>query len=73
VYIEFWWRNLRERDQMEDPGVDGRTILRLIFRNWDGGSMDWMKLAQDRDRWLACVNEVKNIRVPQNARNFMIS
>jgi hypothetical protein len=33
----FWWGNLRERDHMEDPGVDGRIILRWIFRKWDGG------------------------------------
>jgi hypothetical protein len=24
----FWWRNLRVRDCLEDPGVDGRIILR---------------------------------------------
>jgi hypothetical protein len=23
----FWWRNLRERDHLEDPGVDERIIL----------------------------------------------
>jgi len=27
--------NLRERDHFEDPGVDGRIILRWIFRKWD--------------------------------------
>jgi hypothetical protein len=29
---EFWWGNLRERDHLEDPDVDWRIILRLVFR-----------------------------------------
>jgi hypothetical protein len=28
------------------------------------GSMDWIELAQDRERWWALVNEVMNLRVP---------
>jgi hypothetical protein len=33
----FWWGNLRERDHLGDPGVDGRIILRWIFRKWMRG------------------------------------
>jgi hypothetical protein len=32
---EIWWGNLWERDQWRDPGVDGKIILRCIFRIWD--------------------------------------
>jgi hypothetical protein len=28
VYKGFWWENLRERDHLKDPGVDGSIILR---------------------------------------------
>ena len=37
MYTGFWWGNLRGRDHWGDPGVDGRIILRWIFRNWDEG------------------------------------
>jgi hypothetical protein len=46
-----------------DPGVDGRRILKWIFKKWDG-SMEWIELAQNRDRWRALVNAVMNLRVP---------
>jgi len=37
VHTGYWWGNLRESDHFGDPGVDGRVILRLIFRKWDVG------------------------------------
>jgi hypothetical protein len=38
VYTRFWWGNLRERENLEDPGIYGRIILRWIFRKWDVGA-----------------------------------
>jgi hypothetical protein len=32
-----WWENRKEKDHLEDRGVDGRIILKLIFRKWDLG------------------------------------
>ena len=36
VFTGFWLGNLRERDHWGNPDVDGRLILRWIFRKWEG-------------------------------------
>jgi hypothetical protein len=74
VHTRFWWENVRQREFLEDPDGEGRIILKWIFKKWNvEGGMDWIGLAQDRDRWLALVNVVMNLRVPQNAGNFSTS
>jgi hypothetical protein len=42
LYSVIWWGNLSDRDRLEDPGVDGRIILRCIFRKWYMGA--WTRL-----------------------------
>jgi hypothetical protein len=47
AYIGFWWGNLRERDHLGYPGMDGRIILRWLFRKWDLGvwtSLIWLRI-----------------------------
>jgi hypothetical protein len=61
VYTGLWWGNLRPL---------GRTRLRwednskMKLREEGCGGMDWIDLAQDRDRCGARVNAVMNLRVP---------
>jgi hypothetical protein len=47
AYTGFWWGNLRERDHLENPGTDGRIILRCILRKWDVGvwtGSSWLRI-----------------------------
>ena len=44
-------------------GRPGRIILKLIFNKWNG-SMHWIGLAQDSNRWFAFLNAVINLRAP---------
>ena len=47
VHTGFWWGNLRKRYHLEDPGVDGRIILRWIFSKWDVGAWNgssWLRI-----------------------------
>jgi hypothetical protein len=44
AYTGFWWEDLKERVHLGHPGVDGRIILKWIFRKWDVGDMDWIEL-----------------------------
>jgi hypothetical protein len=72
VHTGFWWRDLREGDHLGDERIDGRIILKWMFKKWDGG-MNWIVMAQDRDRCRALVNAVMYLRVPYNAGNFLTS
>ena len=50
AYTGVWWGNLRERDHMEDSGVDGRIILRWIFRKGNAGAWtesSWRRIGTD--------------------------
>jgi hypothetical protein len=51
MHTGFCWENLRKREYLEDPGVDGRIILKLNIEKWNGegvwtGSI-WLRMGTD--------------------------
>jgi len=63
---------------------EGERPLRRPWHRWEDyikmdlqevgcGGMDWIELAEGRNRWQALKNAVMNLRVPQNAGNFLTS
>jgi hypothetical protein len=57
VHISFWWGELREGHHLENPDKEGRIILQLICKTWDGRVWTGL-MSLDRDRWRAPVNMV---------------
>jgi hypothetical protein len=51
------------RRQLERPRTRWEDNIKMDVPDV-GWGMDWIKLAQDRDRWWAVVNAVMNFRVP---------
>jgi hypothetical protein len=47
VHTGFWRGNLRERDHLEDRGLDRSINIKMDLREVGCGAMDWIDLAQD--------------------------
>jgi hypothetical protein len=63
VCTRFWWENLRERplDRLRRRWEDN---INADLQEVGCGVMDWIEMAQDRDRWRERVNAVMSLRVP---------
>ena len=58
------WGNRREGDHWGDLGARWVNNIRMDLHEVGCGYMDWIGLAQDRDRWRTLVSAVMNLRVP---------
>jgi len=63
AYTGFWWENLRERNYLRTSRRREDNI-KIDLQEVGCECMDWIELAQDKDKWLAIVNAVMNLRVP---------
>jgi hypothetical protein len=55
-----------EGKRLRRPSCRWEGNIRMDLQDVGCGGMDWIGLAQDRDRWRAIVSVVLNLRVPQN-------
>jgi hypothetical protein len=52
------------KKQLGRPGRRWEDNIKMDLQEVDGGSLDWIEMVQDRDRWRALVSAVMNPRVP---------
>jgi len=59
--------------QLGRPRRRWEDDIKMDIQEMGREGMDWIELAQDRDRLQALVNAVMNLRIPYNAGNFLTS
>ena len=59
----FDWES-RGKDTTGKPWRRWEDNIKKYLEEVRCGGMDWIALAEDRDRWRALVNAVMNLRVP---------
>ena len=64
AYAGFWWGKPEGKRPLGRPRRGWEDNNKIDLQEVGCGGMDWIELAQDRDRWRALVNAVMNLRIP---------
>jgi len=62
--IGYWWGKPEGKRPLGRPRRRWVDNIRLDLQEVGCGYVDWIGLAQDRDRWRTLVSAVMNLRVP---------
>jgi len=68
-----WVGKSERKRQIGTPRRRLEDNIKMDLQEVIRGVMDWLDLAQDRDRWRTLVSAVMNLRVPSNVGNFLTS
>ena len=66
-----WVGKPEGKSSLGRPRYRWEDNIKMDLQELGWGCMDWIDLAQDRDRWLAVVIAVTNLRVPYDTGNFL--
>jgi hypothetical protein len=61
--VRVWWKNPEGKRPLGRPRRRWDDNPKMDLQEVGCGGMDWVELAQDRDRWPVLVNAVINLRV----------
>jgi len=71
MHTWLWWGRPDGKRPLGRPRRRWEDNIKMDLQKVGWKGKDWIDLAQDSDRWRALVNVVMNLRVPQNAGNFL--
>ena len=64
MYTGFWWGKPEGKRLFGRPRPRWKENIKMDLQEVGCGDMDWIELAEDRDRWWTLMNAVVNLRVP---------
>ena len=64
MYTGFWLGKPEGKRPLGRPRRRWKDNIRMVLRKVGCGCVDWMELAEERDRWRALVSAVMNLSVP---------